>query len=73
MKRKEILEMKNKAGEELKKMAADFREKLEVLSFDLESGKVKNVREIREIKKNIARILTFLRMGTDNKEKKTVK
>jgi ribosomal protein L29 len=34
---------------------------LRQLRFDLVSGKVKNVKEIRETKKDIARILTILR------------
>ncbi|MCD5397296.1 MAG: 50S ribosomal protein L29 [Candidatus Pacebacteria bacterium] len=34
------------------------REKLDQLRFDLVAGKVKNVREVRKIKKEIARILT---------------
>jgi len=45
---------------ELKKLLQDNREKLRELRFNLESGKVKNVREIRKIKKDIARILTTL-------------
>lgn len=40
-------------------MLQDNREKLRQLKFDLASGKVKNVREIRQIKKDIARILTL--------------
>lgn len=36
------------------------RERLRQLSFDLNAGKVKNVREIRQIKKDIARLLTIV-------------
>jgi len=43
------------------KSIKDYREKLRSLRFDLASGKVKNVREIRNIKKDIARILTILK------------
>lgn len=46
--------------EELVKLVADHREKLRNLKFDLASGKVKNVKEIRELKKDIARVLTVL-------------
>lgn len=35
-------------------------EKLRILRFDLAAGKVKDVREIREIKKDIARLSTIL-------------
>jgi large subunit ribosomal protein L29 len=54
-------ELKGKTESELKKMIQDWREKLRQLRFDLAAGKVKNVREIRIIKKNIARILTILK------------
>jgi ribosomal protein L29 len=45
---------------ELQKLLKDDREKLQQLQFDLAAGKVKNVREIRRLKKEIARILTLL-------------
>lgn len=46
---------------ELEKMLADEREKLRILKFDLEAGKIKNVSEIGKTKKLVARILTFLK------------
>ncbi|MDD3399588.1 MAG: 50S ribosomal protein L29 [Candidatus Paceibacterota bacterium] len=54
-------EIRQKPKEELLKSIKDYREKLRSLRFDLASGKVKNVREIRNIKKDIARILTILK------------
>jgi len=53
-------ELKQKSTGELKKKLQENREKLRQLNFDLSSGKVKNVREIRKVKKEIARILTLL-------------
>lgn len=53
-------ELKQKLKPELEKLLQDSREKLRQLRFDLASGKVKNVGEIRQIKKDIARILTIL-------------
>lgn len=53
-------ELKQKTAADLKTLLQEKREKLGQLSFDLASGKVKNVREIREIKKDIARILTAI-------------
>lgn len=53
-------ELGKKSKEELQKILQEGREKLRALSFGLASGKVKNVREIRKIKKDIARILTML-------------
>ena len=56
-----ISEIRQKSKKELESMLLERRERLRNLRFDLASGKVKNVREIRELKKEIARILTLLR------------
>jgi len=56
-----ITELRQKNKPELQKLLEDLREKLRQLRFDLAAGKVKNVREIRKIKKNIAQILTLLK------------
>jgi large subunit ribosomal protein L29 len=53
-------EIKQRSKKELREVLAEKREKLRELRFELAAGKVKNVREIRIIKKDIARILTFL-------------
>lgn len=53
-------ELKQKNKKELQKLLQEDREKLRQLKFDLSAGKVKNVRGIRKIKKDIARILTVL-------------
>jgi len=57
----DINELLSKNKSELEKELKDNREILRQLRFDLAAGKVKNVREIRRIKKEIARILTFLK------------
>lgn len=54
-------ELRQKSKEESQKLLQDLREKLRQLRFDLAGGKVKNVSEIRHIKKDIARILTLLK------------
>ncbi len=54
-------ELRQKSEMELRRLLRDSRERLRQLKFDLASGKVKNVREIRQIKKDIARILTCLK------------
>jgi large subunit ribosomal protein L29 len=56
-----LKELRQKKKEELQKILMDDREKLRTLRFDLAAGKVKNVREIRRIKKEIAKILTLLK------------
>ena len=54
-------ELRQKSIQDLQKILEDNREKLRELRFDLSTGKVKNVREIRKIKKEIAQILTLLK------------
>jgi len=54
-------ELQQKSKSELQKILSDNREKLRQLRFDLAAGKVKNVREVRKVKKDIARILTVLK------------
>ena len=56
-------ELKLKAPTELQKMIKDDREKLRSLRFDLVAGKVKNVNELRTVRKNIARVLTIINSG----------
>lgn len=53
-------EIREKSKMELQKLLIENREKLRQLKFDLASGKVRNVRVIRGLKKDIARILTCL-------------
>ncbi len=54
-----ITELKQKSPKDLQRLLEENREKLRKLRFDLTSGKVKNVREIRMLRKDIARILTI--------------
>ena len=60
MKKKEIQQLKTKPLAELQKNLADYRERLRKLRFDLAQGKVKNIKEIKTVKKMIARILTII-------------
>ena len=62
----EFKELNQKPKEELNKMVQEEREKLRNLRFDLASGKVKNVRQIRQLRKNIAQILTILSCPKNN-------
>jgi ribosomal protein L29 len=66
MKNKEIQQIKNKPLAELQKDLVSYREKLRKMKFDLSQGKVKNIKEIKGLKKMIARILTII-----NKEQTT--
>lgn len=60
MKHREIQELKIKPVAELTKLREEGRERLRSLKFDLAAGKVKNVGELRAIRKELARINTFI-------------
>lgn len=60
MKKKEFQELKNKPVAELNKMMSDFKERLWNVKNDLLRGKVKNIQEMKTIKKDIARIMTIV-------------
>ncbi|MBM4177510.1 50S ribosomal protein L29 [Candidatus Gribaldobacteria bacterium] len=61
MKTKEkIRDLQRQNPKEHRAILLEKRESLRQLNFDLKAGKVKNVRTIRESKKDIARILTLL-------------
>jgi len=61
MKTRELQALKNKVSAELEKDLVSFRERLGQLQFDLAAGKVKNIKEIKAVKKAIATILTVLK------------
>jgi len=54
-------ELRKKTKTELEKLCQDLRERLRALRFNLSTGKVKNVKEVRQVRKEIARILTLLK------------
>lgn len=60
MDKKQFQQAKQKKPADLKKDLKEMRDKLWQLRIDLASGKVKNVREIRGLKKDIARVLTII-------------
>jgi len=53
-------ELKKRDKKELEKMVHEMRKKLSDLRFKFSSNKLKNVKEISNGKKEIARILTIL-------------
>jgi large subunit ribosomal protein L29 len=53
-------EIKEKTENELKKDLIDLRNKTAKMRFDISAKQVKNHREARKAKKDIARILTLL-------------
>jgi large subunit ribosomal protein L29 len=56
-----IKEIREKSENELKKDLAELRNKLAKMRFDISAKQVKNHRDIRIAKKDIARILTVLK------------
>ena len=61
----DIKEIKVKSKEELNKLLSDNRDKLRDLKFKVANRQLKDVRGIRKLKREIARMLTVL-----NKENK---
>ncbi|MEK7478966.1 MAG: 50S ribosomal protein L29 [Patescibacteria group bacterium] len=59
MRKKEIQEWRKKKEGEMKKELEELRERLALLRADLSVGKVKNIREVRFIKKSIAQLETI--------------
>jgi len=62
-------ELKNKKESELHGILSEYREKLRDLRFKDASKQLKNVREIRKVRKTIARIMTLLNKKTENDAK----
>lgn len=62
----EFKELKNKTEKELNQFLGESRNKLRDLRFKDANKQLKNVREIRIIKKTIANILTLLNVKKKN-------
>lgn len=54
-------ELRQKNKEELMKLLEELEEKKRIFRFNLSLGKVKNTSEIRQIKRDIARIKTIFK------------
>lgn len=57
----QIKELRLKEEEELKQLLKGVRKELDNLRFKLKQGQLKNVREMRVVKKNIAKLMTVLK------------
>jgi len=64
-----IEELKNKPAPELQKLLKEHREKERDLRFKISAKQMKNVRELRKIKKTIVRIITVINTKKNNPEK----
>jgi len=57
----DIKELAKRDKKELERNLAESRNKLAKMRFDISAKQMKNHREIRKVKKDIARILTILK------------
>lgn len=71
MKKNEFKEIKNKPVAEIEKELVELRTKRVNLKFDLAAGKVKNIREIQNVKTSIAQLLTVLKERSKTEAEKT--
>lgn len=68
MKLKEWEQLKNKPEQELEDELKKSKDYLWNLQVDLKAGKIKNVREVKELKRKIARINTILNSKLNQNE-----
>ena len=61
MKKSELQQLKNKPLNELQKSLDEHRKQLQKLKFDLAQGKVKNIRQVQETKRTIAKIMGLIK------------
>jgi ribosomal protein L29 len=54
-----IQELRGKSEAELQQLLGELRSKQIQLRFDMSAGKVKNIRQVRDTRKVIARIMTI--------------
>ncbi len=58
---KKDIDLKNKSGDELKNLSNEYRAELAKLRFRHTSGQLEKTAELKKVRKNIARVETFLR------------
>ncbi|MCH8986894.1 50S ribosomal protein L29 [Patescibacteria group bacterium] len=62
-------DLQKRSTADLKKTARELQDKLRELRFDLTAGKVKNIKEIRSTRKEVARIRTIVCQKENSLEK----
>ena len=66
MKRNDINNLKQAPVDDLRKSLKEAKDALHSKVFEAEIGKLKNVWEVRELRRKVARIETFLKQKSDN-------
>jgi len=61
MKKGDVQKLAKKTVVDLRKDLDSAKEELRTLRFDLATGKTKNIIRVKEIRKKIARIMTFMK------------
>lgn len=63
-------ELRAKSAKELSNNLDDLRKKLEVTTIEYRTKEVKNIKQIKSIKKDIARVLTIMQESNNQGETK---
>lgn len=63
-------ELRAKSAKELSNNLDDLRKKLEVTTIEYRTKEVKNIKQIKSIKKDIARVLTVMQESNNQGETK---
>lgn len=61
MKRKDIDIIKSASPAELSKNLKETKDRLRTATFEYQAGKLQNAKDVRELRRTVARILTFMR------------
>jgi large subunit ribosomal protein L29 len=67
-----IKEIQEKRTEDLNKLLLELAKKMQEMNFKNTNNQLKNIREIRDTKKTIARIKTVLNQRNNNEEKTSI-
>jgi len=65
----DIQDLKNKSIRELHELLAEKRNDLRELRFKVSEKQLKNVSEIKKVRKTIAQILTIIKAGNKKEQK----
>ncbi len=57
------IDLQNKTSEELSTMLKDFKAKLLQFNFELGEKRLKDFSQVKKTKKNVARILTLMKLN----------